>query len=125
MWRNGQAWPLTHHRLAELGRWEQTLSKKGPKQHSLPQFFWHEALQMDAREEALGLGYEVPQRDSFHAGFLVQQEHGDLAKKGCKAGCTAHGVACEVPFYPTIVGSDEVWDGLREPLISVLSYEET
>jgi len=38
MWRNGQAWPLTHHCPAELGRWEQAVSKKGPKQRSLPQF---------------------------------------------------------------------------------------
>lgn len=111
MWRNGQAWPLTHQCPAELGRWEQAVSKKGPKQQSLPQFICHMAEQIDASEEVLGPSYGVPKRASSQSGLAGPAE----AWKSCQKKrdwsrvVSPWGFPAEVPFSLAMVCYGQRW----------------
>lgn len=67
MWRNGQVWPLTHHCPAELGRWEQAVSKKGPKLQSLPQLMRLSRYMQGERSWDPAMG--CPKGALFHPGL--------------------------------------------------------
>lgn len=120
MWRNGQAWPLTHHCPSELGRWEQAVSKMGPEQQSLPQFttFSREMQGETSWDSVMGCPKGVLSTPEPVGGW-----------KSCQKGMWSRVLSPQglLPRYPFAqpwfdAGNDEAWDGSGELLASVLSY---